>query len=293
MAQSFEQYREIKRMNASTFVHGLRSMRALKRAIDNGGVDEITVAMGTGIGTHVLMLEPSKFEEQYAVMPQFELDANNLRKPKNKSETEEDRRTDSKATDYYKARVREFQMLNMGKTIVTREQYDTMLYAIESFHAHHTAPTFLHRASFEVSLLGEICGIEFKGRLDIVGDGYFADLKTCADIRPHQFGRSAANLSYDFKLAIYRELFRQNFHGTPDVVILAQQIGGDFDTCVIEVDQIVLDNAWSEVEEVARKYKRALRENVWPGVDEGKPSIPLVVPNWKMRDEEINFEGAL
>ena len=286
---SFKNYQDIPRMNPSTIVHGLHSMRRLKRYIDRPLEDEPTVCKQLGVATHALLYEPQDFEAAYVVMPQFELDPNNLRAAKNKTETDADRRTDSKATKYYKDRVKEFSQLHSGKTLISREQYDSCLYAIECIRSHHSAPNLLKKVKVEQTLFGELFGVPFKGRVDMLCDqqNYLADLKTTGNAQPHAFGRMAANLNYDFKLAIYRELFRQTFGTMPDVHILVQEIGGDYDTCVVDVESIVLDNAMDEVRRVVKEYKRCLRTGVWPGVDEGKPSIPLVVPNWKMRDELV------
>jgi hypothetical protein len=262
-------------------------MRRLNRCIKQGGVEETTVCKELGVSTHTLLFEPEQFEANYVVMPEYHLLPENLRKAKNKSETEADRRTDSKATEFYKARVSEFMQDNAGKQVISRYQYDQCLYAIECLRAHHFAPKLLENAEFEVTLLGEIFGIPAKGRLDIVSVrlNHLTDLKTSVTAHPHKFGRTAANLNYDFKLAWYRELFRQNYSATPDVNIIVQEVSGDFDTCVMQVDGIVLDNAMNEVEEVCKKYKRSMKSGQWFGVDEGKPAVPLVVPNWKMRDE--------
>lgn len=286
---NFDEYKLIERMNASTAVHGTHSMKRMKRIMDQGGEEETTLCKSIGVSTHTLLLEPDEFEAKYVVMPDFHLLPENMRKAKNKSESDEDRRTDSKATEFYKACVREFMAENAGKQIIERYQYDKCLYAIECLRSHHFAPKLLEEAEFEVTLTGEIFGIPAKGRLDIVSVvlNHITDLKTSATAHPHKFGKVAANLGYDFKLAWYRELFKQNYNSEPDVNIIVQEVDGDFDTCVMQVDSIILDNALEEVEEVCKKLKRSMKSGQWFGVDEGKPYVPLVVPNWKMRDELV------
>lgn len=275
----FAEYRAIERMNASTLVHGLHSMRRLKRYIDKGVEDEDTLCKALGVATHALLLEPEEFERIYAVMPDYHL------LPENKTAKGES--TDSKLTKFYKERVKEFCTDNARRIVIGRESYDKCLYAIEQIRSHHSAPSLLVDVKTEQTLTGVIGGIPFKGRIDILGDGFIADLKTTFNASPHVFGRTAANQNYDFKLAIYRELYRQQFGHQPEVKLLVQEIGGDFDTCVVNVADIVLDNAAGEVQRVIDAMKASIYIGKWYGVDQGMKQVELVVPNWKMRDELV------
>jgi exodeoxyribonuclease VIII len=286
---NFAAYQSIDRMNASTIVHGLHSMLRLHNRIKSGGDEDPTISKELGTTTHVLLLEPEEFERRFVVMPDFHLDPNNLRKAKNKNEPEEDRRTDSKATTYYGQRVRDFLAANVGRSVVPREMFDKCLHAIEAIRSHHSAPKYLEGAHTEQQLLGEICGIPFKGRADIVGKGFLCDLKTTSNASPYAFGRSAANLNYDFQLAIYWELYRQEYGEFPEVKIIVQEVGGDYDTCVTNVPDIVLENAVYDVHRVCKDYLQCMESGVWPGVDKGKAEVDLYVPNWKMRDDDFDW----
>ena len=91
---AWNDYLSIKRMNPSTLVHGIKSMRRLRRAIQDGFPEESN-AMRLGSGIHALLLEPDEFDKRFVVMPTFHLDAANT--------TAKGERTDSKLTNYYKA----------------------------------------------------------------------------------------------------------------------------------------------------------------------------------------------
>ena len=119
-------YVQVKKMNASTAVKGCRSMLSLHNCII-GGYQEETQPMRMGSGTHCLLLEPKEFEKRFCVMPDFHLHENNMREAKNKTESFEDRRTDSKATKFYKREVAAFVADNPDKTIIGRTQYDQCL----------------------------------------------------------------------------------------------------------------------------------------------------------------------
>lgn len=281
-------YKQIRKINASTLVHGCHSMLRLKRAID-GNIEYKSDAMRLGSGVHVLTLEPDAFEERYVVMPDFHLDAENMRAAKSKNESDDDRRTQSKATSYYKSKVKEFYANAGEKEPIARYEYDTALMCIEAIRSRPAMVELLEHANTELTLEGIICGVEFKGRVDGLTPTTLFDLKTTRNAERERFGVDFFRMKYDFKMAIYRELVRQSTVGLRDVKIIAQETSGDFDNCLYVLDDFTLDQAFKEVERVIERYKQALAEDYWPGCDQGVAEVPLYVPNFAMRDEEIDW----
>lgn len=274
----FIEYAQIPRMNPSTLVYGLKSMRRLKRVIDNGGVTK-TDAMILGGGVHCLLLEPDEFEARFAVMPDFHLEEGNVTGKGVKSE--------SKGTTYYKQRAAAFIAANSDKEIIERAEYDKALYMIECIRAKPAATMWIDQCKKEVVVTGEICGVPMKGRLDLldVSSATILDVKTTNSAAPFAFGRTFANLNYGMRMAIYRELVRQQIGRTCSVYMIAQEDRDDFDTVVYEVPDVVLDNAMPLVEATLTKYKSCLKSGEWPGVDGGEDYVQLVVPQWAMSDE--------
>ncbi len=291
----WDEYCKLELMNASTLVHGCKSMKHLRAAIDSGGTEE-TDAMRLGTGIHTLLLEPEEFESRYVVMPDYENDPQNLRAAKRKDESDEERRTTSKATKFYRAKVAQFFRAAEldGKTVLKRDQYDTALHCIEAIRSRPYMSKIIEQSEKEVTLLGEIGGIPFKGRVDLLRRKrpLIVDLKTTADCGKHAFGRIFCRLHYDMKLAIYRELARQNIGKAPDVGIITQETSGVFDNAFVPVPDVVLDNAWTRVLELVARYIRARRSGEWPGADGGKDRYELVIPNyamWDDDDEEVDW----
>lgn len=279
----FATYKQLPQLNGSTLVHGIHSMRRLKRSLD-GKYPEPTDALRTGSGVHMLLLEPHAFEAQFCVVPDFHLDPNNLRKAKNKTETDDERRTDSKATAYYQAMMRDFARANVGKTFLSRKEYDDALYALESLRSRPKVCAYLQDARCEQTLIGEIDGVPIKGRLDVVRPYFIVDLKSSRDVSPRWFGRDFAKFHYGPKLAIYQELARQNGMGDCEVKVIAQELAGDFDTVIYNVPQAVLDAGLDKIRKVIADFQECMRTNVWPGVDRGKDELELYVPNWAMEN---------
>jgi hypothetical protein len=268
-------------------------MLSLRNLIREGFREE-TNAMRMGSGAHALLLEPQEFCGRFCVMPDFHLSELNLREPKNKSETDEDRRTDSKATKFYKREVAAFVAEYPDKTIIGQTQYDQCLRAIESIWARPKMAELVQSSAKEVTVYGEICGVECKGRLDLLNKTTIADLKTTPNVHKKAFGRTFSNLRYDFKLAFYRELVRQNLPGQWQVELITQELIGDFDNALVPVPASVLDNAWDKVVEVMTAYKRCLETNKWPGVDKGEDYYELDIPNWAMDgDEEFDWSSTV
>jgi hypothetical protein len=268
-------------------------MLSLRNLIRDGFKEE-TNAMRMGSGAHALLLEPDQFEERFIVMPDFHLLPENLRAAKNKHESDADRRTDSKATRYYKDEVEWFIAANPDKTIIGRTQYDQCLRAIESIWERPKMRELVESSAKEVTVYGEILGVECKGRLDLLNKTTIADLKTTPNVHKRKFGRVFSDLNYAFKLAFYRELVRQNWGGEHEVQLITQELTGDFDNALVEVPAIVLDNAWTKVVEVMQDYKRCLETNRWPGVDKGEDYYELYVPNWAMGgDEEFDWSSTV
>ena len=286
-------YVQVKRMNPSTLVAGCKSMLSLRNLIRDGFREE-TNAMRMGAGARALLLDPDQFQERFCVMPDFHLSERNLRESKYKGETDEERQTNSKATKFYKREVAAFVAEYPDKTIIGQTQYDQCLRAIESIWARPKMRALVESSAKEVTVYGEICGVECKGRLDLLNKTTIADLKTTPNVHKQAFGRIFSNLNYALKLAFYRELVRQNRGGVLEVMLITQELTGDFDNALVPVPCIVLDNAWDKVVEVMQAYKRCLETNVWPGVDGGKDYYELDIPNWAMDgDEEFDWSSTV
>lgn len=279
---TFEEYKAIPAMNASTLVHGFKSMRALKAAIDQG--DEApTKAMRFGSQYHVKILEPRVFEQAYCVMPNFASHPDNADKKGNPST--------SAATFFVKQRTREFQSYasERGQQIIKQQDFDTCLKMCKSVYANSFASQLIDQSKSEVTLEGEIEGVPFKGRLDLIRPGILSDVKSCASAADHAFGKSAANLRYGFRMGLYRELYRQNYSEPfEEAFLIAVESGGDFDCCVYQMPEAVLDDGFDNACRLLTRYKECLESGVWPGVDAGEDFVPLYVPNWAMpADEEL------
>lgn len=274
---TWDQYRELPRMNGSTLVAGRDSMLELKRAIDGGGRVE-TKPMRFGSQLHCLLLEPDRFEETHVVMPDFKVDPGNLTKSGTRSFAKTQWVTD--AEDAFRAE-------NEGKEVIGRSDYDKALCMIESVRSHPLASDWLRTGAKEITALGEIRGIAFKGRIDILTDGRIIDLKSTGDVSPRRFKWTNIDFGYPEKLAIYRELVRQVTGDVLPVNAIAVEGTEPWDRVNYDYPYWLLDYAMHRVNALIDSYKMCRESGIWPGKDHGAESVEVPVPESYMPSEEM------
>ena len=100
-------------------------------------------------------------------------------------------------------------------------------------------------------LIGEINGFEFKARLDVLGDGWIADLKTCESITKRYFSEGWWNFidywGYPLQGAIYQELVYQNTGKRLPFYIAAISKEPSPDLGIFRIPQENLDIALAEL----------------------------------------------
>lgn len=100
-------------------------------------------------------------------------------------------------------------------------------------------------------LTGEICGHAFKGRLDVLGDGFITDLKTVENVNKRYFREGYWDFiswwGYDLQGAIYQELAYQNTGWRLPFYIAALSKQTPCDIDLIQVPQYRLDEAMERV----------------------------------------------
>lgn len=261
--------------NPSTLVHGLHSMRRLKRFLD-GEQLEPTRGMVLGTCTHLLLLEPDEFGKRFVVEPDFHLEDGNA--------DAKGRKSDSKATNYVKARRAEFAEQNQGREVVSVVEYNTAAKMVRALWSHHSAHKYLTGGIAERKIFGVIDDVAVRGRPDYVKPSCIVDVKTTTNLK--MFGRTFGNLGYGFKMAMYQEIVRQEIGERLPVFMVAQEDRGDYDTAVFHVPVEILDNGLAAVRRVIRDMKRCIADNRWPGIDGGEESIAVHVPLWAMEDED-------
>lgn len=129
---------------------------------------------------HCLLLEPEKFDELIFVDVQ------------------------SKNTKKYKEAVAEH-----GTVYTAKEKSDAERLA-DAILKNEQALRLLGDSQYEVPVIGEVMGMPFRGKADILSKHGIVDIKTTSDIKA--FPYSARKYGYDIQVYLYCKLFGLEFY---------------------------------------------------------------------------------
>ena len=172
-----------------------------------------------------------------------------------------------------------------------------------ALRAKPSANMWFDSSDREVTLTGDIEGIPFKGRADLLNKYGLTDLKTTErGVDGRSVGSQFANLRYDIQLGIYRHLLRQNGNDPRAVHVIAVEkpsrnsvVRWDYlDVCVFPVPEAALDNGMEMAIQLVRKMKKCQARGEWPGADGGEDYGELIFPQWFFGadDERIDWSEA-
>jgi len=222
---------------------------------------EETSSMNFGRALHALVLEESKFYEQFIIAP-FEMDR---------------RTTAGKAT--YKA------LMDSGREIVTAPEWVELNQLKQNILNHPIAKNILSGASMEGAITGEIEGVPMRAKIDIINKGFVIDLKTCQDASKNEFMRSIGKYSYYQQAAVYLELCKQNgLEATGFLFIAIERGAKSCGVACYSLNQESIDIGLAKARRTLKKYKDYINN---PQRYVGYSDVIEVIsaPNWSFYDE--------
>lgn len=170
----FEDYIRIEAINRSKLDLVGQSLRHYRYGTEPLQGDHIKI----GNLFHHGQLEVDRFDEMYAVMPSFHLDALNV--------TKDGKSTESKVTNYYKERVAQFVENNPRKTVVPEEWFNKMKKTLSAITGNPEAKKCFSVGDPEVTLVWQDPTTELflKARVDFANTKHnrLVDLKTTKDV---------------------------------------------------------------------------------------------------------------
>ena len=191
---------------------------------------EPTTAMMFGSLLHKLLLEPDTFNLEFAVF-------------------EGTRR--GKVWDSFKAD-------NSTKRIVTNKEFDNAELIINKATENKLFADLLMRTNETEKLVEWSCnGVPYRGYVDMVGDGFIADIKTCAD-GGDKFARDLKYNDYPMQGAMYLESF-ENYN----YYIIAIEKGEPYNVAVYEPGLELLSKGYNKYRYFNKKYLE------WDGKPQG------------------------
>lgn len=254
---TFAEYLALDAVNWSSLRHYAKSPAHYRENADNPR--EQTVAMLLGSAVHCLCLEPTLFEQQYAVAPEV------------------DRRTKA-GREAWAA----FENAHQGKGVLTLEQQSLVQDMAASALKGKTGNLLSLCAEREITLTWEdpITGLQCKARLDAVDmvNGLAVDIKTTEDASPQAFSRTVYNYLYHGQAAFYLEGLRQNGFMINRFIFLAVEKKPPFAKALYLCSDELLASGRILFQGCLNKHAECLEADEWPGYPETIHTLDL--PAW-------------
>lgn len=262
--------------------------------------DEQSKALVFGTGSHTALLEPERFEAEYARMPTKEdfgaellvtvSDMNSWAKErgikglsgKTKAEVIKIIRSTGEPVRIYDEE-RLFAELNAkGRILLKGDDYDSIMQMRAVIHANSYYSSLLSGAYSEVSILGQLLGEPSKVRFDcLTRGGDIIDYKTAVSAKPDEFFRHAARLGYFMKMTMQHDMFVEAYgHAPRSVNLLVQEKKSPFIPALIRLTDEQLRIGRIQLRSAMEIYKACKKANSWPGYSMGNPVIEMETPEW-------------
>lgn len=242
-------------LSQSTLKEGRASMSHMKASIDRERVKEPTDEMILGSALHVAFLEPE-------LMPTRVVKWDGARRA-GKEWTE-------------------FTCEHAGKIILTAGMYENLIGMVRSLRKHPEVKRWQSKIQdVEVSAIGSIDGVPFKGRTDALTADPLVDLKKVRSADPFMFTKQALAFGYDIQAYIYRELFNRD-----RFMLIAVEDSPPYDVVPFELTPGMLRHGEREAKGLIQSYKLCTESGVWPGRSD--EVVQLELPEWAAAQDEAN-----
>lgn len=211
---------------------------------------EPTKALLFGIAAHMAVLEPERFEAEYVTAPAV------------------DRRTKA-GKEEYAAFLEE----NAGKTVISREDMDTIRDMVEAIRANKTASDLL-TGSHEVAVTwpDPDTGVGCKAKFDCItehdGKPYVVDYKTTESCEDGAFERAARKYGYKFQAGMYSEGFFQSYLTECGFAFVAQEKTAPYLVRVYFCDPEFVKEGYDQFRTLLGMYYECNQRDEWPGYED-------------------------
>lgn len=222
--------------------------------------DEDTTALRIGRAAHCATLEPDRFPEQYARLPEGDGRTKVVKDAKEAIEA-------------------------LGRTGLSGKEFECALSIAATLHAHPSAgPLLSGNGRSELSLVwrDEETGVLCKARHDrhsaVFAGGTIVDLKTTVDASLRSFERAIFLFGYHRQGAFYLRGSRALCLPVEHYVLVAVEKEEPFACAVYRLSEAALDAGEQEVVALLKQYRRCTESHVWPGYPTEVRDIAL--PDW-------------
>lgn len=232
-----------------------------------------TADMQIGTALHAMVFEPDTFEDTVVVG----LDI--------------DRR--SKAN---KEAWSEFEEIHAGKIILKPDVYEQVREMAQSVLSCSwfqqnvcNDRSFIDRSGIEKSVFwcDHETGIDLKGRLDFVNEGFIVDVKTTTGTKltPDEITRTIFRYGYHFQAAMYSWGYStfSDLEEWPEFFQVLVSKSKPYEVAVFRFSDDLINQGISEIEELLGELQRCFRSDSWEGRYAVHPGL-ISLPGWKKQN---------
>lgn len=249
-------------LSYSSVIHLLKSPKNFKR-YSLRKAKPPTPAMLFGIALHEYILEPEEFKNNFFIVPE------GIKKNTKAGKSEYEQIKGNHFAEHY-LKIPTFKKIETKEAVDLRKQntrkykatplkqkdFETIQGIRDAFMKVDMCRRFLEGAtSLEKFYEIEYKGVKIKMKLDLVGQNYIVDLKTCVDAEYKKFRRDIWNRKYYLQSAIYSLT-------NPNAEMYLVALDRDFGVSIHFIDQSAIDKGFELLDRAIAKFNESkLLEN--------------------------------
>jgi exodeoxyribonuclease VIII len=154
-----------------------------------------------------------------------------------------------------------------GAEIVTVPEWDEGEAIAKAILADPVAAPFL-KGQHEVPLEWDSAGMKFATRgVDVIGDGFVAELKSTASAEPGRWQRLALNMFYHVQMVMYREGAASRSLVAPDcpLYVIGCESKPPYPVTVLHLTPAMIELAQKTIAIWTERLRSCEENNFWPG----------------------------
>lgn len=217
-----------------------------------------TSDMKIGSVVHTLLLEPNKFEEEFAVAP-------NINKRTNKGKEE----------------WAEFEMAASGKIVMSNQEYERAMAIVNGLKVHGIVNDIVLDAKIEQSIFwtDKETGLQFKCRPDVWHDNFIVDVKTAKNVEHDLFARSALDSGYYVQAGMMFEALEVIGKPIEKYLFLCAEKVEPYAPKIFVLDRMAVEFGIQHFQVYKKKLAYHLNLGEWPGYEIENLRLPHYARN--------------
>lgn len=267
---------------------------------------EPTDALAFGQAFHSLLLEPEKFDAEYAVIEEAVLEGSlqsaddykkaaeelGIKVGKMKKDEIKDAITATDIERRFKFREDVIAEVYGGKQILNDETMSRLHAIRKNVMAHKTAARRLScGGAVELSgfWIDQETGVECRIRPDLLAMGAIHDLKSCRDAGIDGFAKAIAQYGYDIQAAYYTDGYKALTGETLPFIFIAAETDAPYAVAVYQADRQMIEVGRKKYRAALQLYKWCKERDYWPSYQPDGEIETISLPRWATNTEDYEL----